>query len=73
MAIFDFTEEAELQGQAVEILKKIHKTKAGKAMIHTERCLTDSDGYPFACPLCGAEVDYAGRVTVPEKRERRRI
>lgn len=66
--IIDFTEEGEKQGQALEILRKIHRTKAGKEMIHTTKMLTDSEGYDFPCPLCGAEVTWDDRVVLAQKR-----
>lgn len=66
MSILDLTDIGERQEQAFDILKKIHKSKAGQAMIHTEKCLTNSEGYDFACPICGATVEYDGTVNLPE-------
>ena len=56
----------ERQEQALEILKTIHKTKAGQELIHTEKCLTNKEGYDFACPVCGATVEFDGTVNLPE-------
>lgn len=66
MSILDLTDEGERQEQAFEILKKIHKSKAGQEMIHTEKCLTNKEGYDFPCPICGATVEYDGSVNLPE-------
>lgn len=66
MAIIDFTEEGEKRTQAFFILKTLHKTKAGQELIHTEKCLTDKEGYDFPCPICGATMEYDGTVNLPE-------
>ena len=79
MSILDFSEEAEKQSQVVYILKKLHRTKLGKQLIHSEKCLTDPDGYEFPCPLCGIptattktslwSVQHDGFCTEGEKHE----
>lgn len=66
MSILDLTEDSERLGQAFEILKKLHRTKAGQELIHTEKCLTTKDGYDFACPICGATIEWDGAVNLPE-------
>lgn len=63
-----YLDEDERNEWAFAALKNIHKSAAGKSLIHAEKVLINKEGYDFPCPICGATVDYSGGVHLLDTR-----